>query len=85
VLLPTAIECLFKTLGSLHGNRVTHEQDFHVSRDSSGDGLPNSYEIYEALEVLSSFAFDVKKLPFYDLGILRNAMTNIQEFDDMGG
>jgi hypothetical protein len=32
-----------------------------------GDGLPNSYEIYDALAILSSFTFDVKKVPFYDL------------------
>jgi hypothetical protein len=49
-----------------------------------GDGLPNCYGIYEALDVLSSFAFDVKKVPFYDLGIFRNAMTDIQDGDDVG-
>jgi hypothetical protein len=48
-----------------------------------GDGLPNSYEIYEALDILSSFAFDVKKVPFYDLGILRYAMTESQDRDDV--
>lgn len=50
-----------------------------------GDELPNSYEIYEALDCLSSFAFDVKKAPFYELCILRNAMTEIQDSADDAG
>lgn len=50
-----------------------------------GDELLNSYEIYEALDVLSSFAFDVKKAPFDELRILLNAMTEIQDSaDDIG-
>jgi hypothetical protein len=48
-----------------------------------GDGLHNSYEIYDALDVLSSFAFEVKKVPFYNLGVFRNAVTDIQDSDDV--
>jgi hypothetical protein len=44
--------------------------------------LTNSYEIYEALDVLSSSAYDVKKVPFYDLGILRDAMTEVLDTSD---
>jgi hypothetical protein len=47
-----------------------------------GDGLSNSYELYEALAILSSFAFDVKKVPFYDLVILLNAMTELDDYSD---
>jgi hypothetical protein len=46
-----------------------------------GAGLTNSCEIYEALDVLSSSAYDVKKVPFYDLGILR-AMTEVLDTSD---
>jgi hypothetical protein len=42
----------------------------------------NSYEIYEALEVLSLSAYDVNKVSFSDLGILRDAMTEIMDSDD---
>jgi hypothetical protein len=44
-----------------------------------GDELPNSYELYDALAVLSSYAYNVKKMSFYDLGILRYAMTEVQD------
>jgi hypothetical protein len=42
-----------------------------------GDGLPNSYDISDTLAILPSFAFDVKKISFHDLGILLTAMTEL--------
>jgi hypothetical protein len=46
----------------------------------------NSYEMYDALAILSSFAFDIKKVSFYDLGILLNGMTEFDYYseDDVG-
>jgi hypothetical protein len=38
----------------------------------------------DTLAILPSFALDVKKISFYDLGIFLAAMTELQYSDDVG-
>jgi hypothetical protein len=81
-------DLLMKAAGLVKFDGRREDEDSHNLAQAAemvfdrGAGLTNSYEIYEALDVLSSSAYDVKKVPFYDLGILRDAMTEVLDSDD---